>query len=115
MMWLRNDGSMWRKMIRSWLAPASSAAMTKSSSRSDEEFAAHDAREIGPAEQRDDQRDREIDLQTLQSFGSAAARPIQSGMVGIERRTSIRRWIDRVDHAAVDRRRCRRAECRGTG
>ena len=34
MMWLANDGSMWRRMMRSWLAPASSAAMTKSSSRS---------------------------------------------------------------------------------
>ena len=35
MMWLRNDGTMWRKMMRSWLAPASSAAVTKSSSRSE--------------------------------------------------------------------------------
>ena len=34
MMWERKDGSMWRKMIRIWLAPASSAAVTKSSSRS---------------------------------------------------------------------------------
>ena len=33
MMWLRKDGTMWRKMIRIWLAPASSAAVMKSSSR----------------------------------------------------------------------------------
>ena len=33
MMWLRNDGTMWRKMMRIWLQPASSAAVTKSSSR----------------------------------------------------------------------------------
>ena len=35
MMWLRNDGTMWRKMMRRRLHPASSAAMTKSSSRSE--------------------------------------------------------------------------------
>ena len=33
MMWLAKEGSMWRKMIRPWLAPESSAATTKSSSR----------------------------------------------------------------------------------
>ena len=35
MMWLRNDGTMWRKMMRAWPQPASSAAITKSSSRSE--------------------------------------------------------------------------------
>ncbi len=35
MMWLRNDGTRWLKMMRVWLQPASSAAITKSSSRSD--------------------------------------------------------------------------------
>ena len=31
MMWLTNDGTMWRKMIRDLLQPTSSAAITKSS------------------------------------------------------------------------------------
>ena len=31
MMWLMNEGTMWRKMIRDLLQPSSSAAMTKSS------------------------------------------------------------------------------------
>jgi hypothetical protein len=33
MMWERKEGTMWRKMIRSCEAPASSAAVTKSSVR----------------------------------------------------------------------------------
>ena len=35
MMWLTNEGTMWRKMIRDLLQPTSSAAITKSSSRSE--------------------------------------------------------------------------------
>ena len=35
MMWLMNDGTMWRKMIRDLLQPTSSAAITKSSSLSE--------------------------------------------------------------------------------
>ena len=37
-----------------------------------------------------------------QSFGIAAARPIQSGIVGIERRISIDPLDDRVDQPAVE-------------
>ena len=35
MMWLMNEGTMWRKMILDLLQPTSSAAMTKSSSLSE--------------------------------------------------------------------------------
>ena len=35
MMWLMNDGTMWRKMIRDLLQPTSSAAITKSSDLSE--------------------------------------------------------------------------------
>ena len=34
MMWLRKEGTMWRKIIRRSLAPQKRAAITKSSSRS---------------------------------------------------------------------------------
>ena len=94
MMWLRNDGTMWRKMMRIWLGAGELGGHDEVLLAQRQEPAAHHAGQLGPADQRDDDRDGEVDLRSrVQSFGSAAASPIQSGMVGIERRISITRWM----------------------
>ena len=54
-------GIRWRAMMREREAPISSAALTKSSSRSDEELGAHRARKARPVEQAEDDRDAEED------------------------------------------------------
>ena len=62
MMWLVKEGSMWRKMIRSWLAPGEFGGDDEILLAQRQEAAAHDAREVGPADQRDDDGDGEVDL-----------------------------------------------------
>ena len=65
MMWLKKDGTMCRKMMRGRLAPLSSAADDEVLLAQRQEAAAHDARQLGPAEDREDDGDGEIDLKTL--------------------------------------------------
>ena len=91
MMWLRNDGTMWRKMIRAGLAPATSAAVTNSSSRS-----ARNRPRTTRASSVQPISEMMIVIAkytrvTLHVCGIAAASPIHSGMVGIDRMTSIAR------------------------
>ena len=69
MMWLMNEGTMWRKMIRDLLQPRSSAAMTKSSCLSEMNLPADDPGELGPADERDDDRDGEVDLHDVPVAG----------------------------------------------
>ena len=91
MMWLKNDGTMCRKMIRIWLAPASSAASTKSSWRSDRNRPRTTrASSVQPTSEMMIVIAKYTCI-TLHADGSAAASPIHSGMVGIERTISIRR------------------------
>ncbi len=93
MMWLRNVGTMWRRMIRGRPHPASSAARTKSSSRS----ARNRPRTSRPrVVQPTSERMTVIAKKTwigVQSRGSAAVRASQMGMVGSDCSSSMSRWI----------------------
>ena len=60
--WLVKEGTMWRKMMRSSLAPASLAAMTKVLLAQRHELAAHHARQARPADEREDDHDAKVDL-----------------------------------------------------
>ena len=62
MMWQRNDGTMWRKMIRIRLQPGQLGGHDEVLLAQRQEPAAHDAGQLGPADQRDDDRDGEVDL-----------------------------------------------------
>ncbi len=89
----RNDGTMWRKMMRMRDAPASSAAVMKSSSRS--------ARKRPRTTRASSVQPISEMISVMAKYtccgdqldGTAAARPIQSGMVGTERRISMIRWM----------------------
>jgi hypothetical protein len=93
MMWERNVGTMCRTMIRRRLTPASSAASTKSSSRS----ARNRPRTSRPSVvQPTSERMTVIAKNTCwgdQSRGSAAVRASQTGIVGSDCNNSISRWI----------------------
>jgi hypothetical protein len=80
-------------MIRIWDAAGQLGGHDEVLLAEREEAAAHHARQLGPADQRDDDGDREVDLEHAPGVGRAAARPIHKGMVGIERRISITRWM----------------------
>ena len=85
---------MWRKMMRSARCAGELGRDDEVLLAQRQEAAAHHARQLGPADQRDDDGDGEVDLRDGdQLAGTAAASPIHSGMVGIERRISITRWI----------------------
>ena len=92
-MWLMKDGTMCLNIMRSWLAPAISAAVTKSSSLSDRNRPLTSrAKVVQPISE----MIIVIAKYTLimdQSLGTAAAIPIHSGIVGIDRRISMTRWI----------------------
>src|SRR5215831_15896604 len=93
MMCDRNVGTMCRTMMRAWLAPASSAASTKSSSRS----ARNRPRTSRPSVvQPTSDRITVIAKNTCcgdQSRGSAAVSASQIGIVGNDCRSSISRWM----------------------
>ena len=63
MMWLMNDGTMCTKMVRIWLQPDQPRGDDEVLLAQGQEAPAHHARQLGPAEQRDDDGDGEVDLQ----------------------------------------------------
>ncbi len=60
-MWLENEGTMWRMMIRSSLAPVQTRADDEVLRAQGEEATAHHPRQPGPADEREDDGDSEID------------------------------------------------------
>ena len=94
MMWLVSDGSMWRKMIRASAAAVEPRGGDEVLGAQRQEAAAHDARELGPADQRQDQGDGEVAGQPAASPAAVAAlRPSQIGMVGSDSTNSMTRWM----------------------
>ena len=84
---------MWRKMIRVLLQPTSSAAITKSSCLSEmNRPRTTRASSVQPMSEMMIVIAK-YTCTTLQSAGSAAASPIHRGIVGIDRRISMMRWM----------------------
>ena len=95
MMWLMNDGSMWRKITPRAATPSRTAEVMKSSSRRERNLP-RTTRAISGQPSSD--RIREMKKNTFttgQRNGSAALSPIHSGRVGMEVSTSMKRWITR--------------------
>ena len=85
---------MWRKMMRGSRAAVEARGGDEILGAQRQETAAHDAGEAGPADQRQDDGDAEIDPRAAaSSAGSAAASASQSGMVGSDRTNSMTRWM----------------------
>ena len=62
MMWERKEGTMWRKMMRMLRGAGELGRGDEILLAQRQEAAADDARKLGPADQRDDHGDGEIDL-----------------------------------------------------
>ena len=104
MTWLANDGSMWRRMMRSWLGARELGRDHEILLAQGEEAAAHDARQLGPADQRDDERDGEIDLRDAPGVGQRGGQP-HPQRNGRNRTHDLDQALDqRVDRAAIEAR-----------
>ena len=93
MMWLMNDGTMWTKIVRIWLQPTSRAETTKSSSRRVRKRPRTTRASSVQARSEMMMVMAKYTCKIVQCRGRAAASPIHNGMVGIERRISMIRWI----------------------
>ena len=77
MMWLANDGTMWRRMIRMLLGPVEPRCGDEIFGLERQHLAAHDTRQLGPAKRGEDDGDDEIGLQRgpVARHGSGKAEP----------------------------------------
>jgi len=95
MMWLRNVGTMWRRMMRIRPQPASRAASTKSSSRKARKRPRTSRPSVvHPTSDRITVMAKNT-CTGVQSRGSAADRASQIGIVGTDCNNSISRWMIR--------------------
>ena len=93
MMWLIKDGTMCFMMMTGSLMPSKAGGGHKIFSFEGEKAAPHHPAQPGPADERQDNGNPEIHAQGRHRQRDGRRQPIHSGMVGIERKNSITRWI----------------------
>ena len=79
MMWLMNDGTMWRKMIRDLLQPSELGGHDEIFLLERDEPPPDDPGELGPADERDDDRDGEVDLHDVPVAGKGGGQAHPEG------------------------------------